>query len=230
MRAASRVEPDLGIRVPAGPAAPAAARGSAMTTGRERVRLLTPQGERVEHPGYPLTLTAREIRDLYRDLVIVRRLDQEAVALARQGELGLWTPLLGQEAAQVGSARALEEHDMVFPSYRELGVAWCRSLPIVRLLGTFRGVSHSGWDPAEHNFHLYTIVIGAQVLHATGYAMGVQRDGRRGTGNGEAVIVYFGDGATAQGDVSEAFVWASVSNAPIVFFCQNNQWAISAPS
>src|SRR6202034_4750271 len=77
-------------------------------------------------------------------------------------------------------------------------------------------------------FHLYTIVIGAQTLHATGYAMGIQRDGQVGE-DGEAVIVYFGDGATSQGDVSEAFAWASVFNAPLVFFCQNNQFAISAP-
>jgi pyruvate dehydrogenase E1 component alpha subunit len=92
----------------------------------------------------------------------------------------------------------------------------------------FRGVSHGGWDPAEHNFHMYTIVIGAQALHATGYAMGIQRDGLVGE-DGEAAIVYFGDGATSQGDVNEAFIWASVFNAPVVFFCQNNQWAISEP-
>ncbi|HYK27202.1 MAG TPA: thiamine pyrophosphate-dependent enzyme, partial [Streptosporangiaceae bacterium] len=91
------------------------------------------------------------------------------------------------------------------------------------------GVSHGGWDPAEHNFHLYTIVIGSQTLHATGYAMGIQRDGAVGGDDGEAVIAYFGDGATSQGDVNEAFIWASVNNAPVVFFCQNNQWAISEP-
>jgi pyruvate dehydrogenase E1 component alpha subunit len=98
----------------------------------------------------------------------------------------------------------------------------------VRLLELFRGVSHGGWDPKAHNFHLYTIVIGSQTLHATGYAMGIQRDGAVGE-DGEAVIAYFGDGATSQGDVNEAFIWASVSNAPVVFFCQNNQWAISEP-
>jgi 2-oxoisovalerate dehydrogenase E1 component alpha subunit len=123
---------------------------------------------------------------------------------------------------------------MVFPTYREHGVAWCRGIDPVKLLELYRGVSHGGWDPKEHKFHLYTIVIGSQTLHATGYAMGVQRDGAVG-GDGadgagaEAVIVYFGDGATSQGDVNEAFVWASVFNAPVVFFCQNNQWAISEP-
>jgi pyruvate dehydrogenase E1 component alpha subunit len=194
----------------------------------ELIQLLTPEGERANHPGYPLDLTADEVKALYRDLVMVRRIDTEAIALQRQGELGIWASLLGQEAAQVGSGRALSPRDMAFPTYREHGVAWCRGLDPTKLLELFRGVSHGGWDPADHNFHLYTIVIGAQTLHATGYAMGIQRDGLVGE-NGEAAIVYFGDGATSQGDVNEAFIWASVFNAPVVFFCQNNQWAISEP-
>ena len=195
----------------------------------EFIQLLTPEGERIDHPDYPLELTAADIRDLYRDLVLVRRIDTEAISLQRQGELGIWASLLGQEAAQIGSGRALGPDDMVFPTYREHGVAWCRGIDPARLLELYRGVSHGGWDPKEHKFHLYTIVIGSQTLHATGYAMGIQRDGALGGDRGEAVIVYFGDGATSQGDVNEAFVWASVFNAPVVFFCQNNQWAISEP-
>ena len=188
----------------------------------EFIQLLTPEGERVENPDYPLEISAEEIRSLYRDLVLVRRIDFEAIALQRQGELGIWASLLGQEAAQIGSGRALGPRDFAFPTYREHGVAWCRGLDPVRLLELFRGVSHGGWDPNAHRFHLYTIVIGSQTLHATGYAMGVQRDGAVGE-DGEAVIAYFGDGATSQGDVNEAFIWASVTNAPVVFFCQNNQ-------
>jgi 2-oxoisovalerate dehydrogenase E1 component alpha subunit len=194
----------------------------------ELIQLLTPEGERVEHPDYPLDISAAEVRALYRDLVIVRRIDFEAIALQRQGELGIWASLLGQEAAQVGSGRALGPRDMAFPTYREHGVAWCRGLDPMKLFELFRGVSHGGWDPTAHNFHLYTIVIGSQTLHATGYAMGIQRDGAVGE-DGEAVIAYFGDGATSQGDVNEAFIWAAVNNAPVVFFCQNNQWAISEP-
>ena len=210
-----------------------AAPGSASLDGQagsrvETVQLLTPEGELLEHPDYPLELSADEVKGLYRDLVLVRRIDTEAIALQRQGELGIWASLLGQEAAQVGSGRALGPRDMAFPTYREHGVAWCRGLEPMKLFELFRGVSHGGWDPAEHNFHMYTIVIGAQALHATGYAMGIQRDGLVGE-DGEAVIVYFGDGATSQGDVNEAFIWASVFNAPVVFFCQNNQWAISEP-
>ena len=199
------------------------------------VQLLTPEGERIENPDYPLDLSAATIRDLYRDLVLVRRIDTEAISLQRQGELGIWASLLGQEAAQIGSARALSPNDMVFPTYREHGVAWCRGIDPTKLLELYRGVSHGGWAPEEHKFHLYTIVIGSQTLHATGYAMGIQRDGAVGGDPasqgrpGEAVIAYFGDGATSQGDVNEAFIWASVFNAPIVFFCQNNQWAISEP-
>jgi 2-oxoisovalerate dehydrogenase E1 component alpha subunit len=190
------------------------------------VQLLTPEGERIEHPDYPLDLTAADIRDMYRDLVLVRRIDTEAISLQRQGELGIWASLLGQEAAQIGSGRALGPDDMVFPTYREHGVAWCRGIDPVKLLELYRGVSHGGWDPKEHKFHLYTIVIGSQTLHATGYAMGIQRDGALGGDGadghgGEAVIVYFGDGATSQGDVngpaasaSRACAWTATTCWP----------------
>jgi len=193
------------------------------------VQLLTPDGDRVEHPDYSFDLGDDVIRGFYRDLILTRRIDTEAIALQRQGELGIWASLLGQEAAQVGSGRALRTQDYAFPTYREHGVALTRGVDPVHLLGLFRGVDQGGWDPNEHNFHLYTIVIGAQTLHATGYAMGIQRDGAVGSDEGAAVIAYFGDGATSQGDVNEAFIWASVYDAPVVFFCQNNQWAISVP-
>jgi len=189
------------------------------------VQLLTPEGERVEHPQFSVETTPEELRSIYRDLVLVRRFDGEATSLQRQGELGLWASLLGQESAQVGSGRAMRPGDYAFPTYREHGVAWCKGVDPLNLLGMFRGVNHGGWDPNEKNFHLYTIVIGSQTLHATGYAMGITKDG-----SDDAVIAYFGDGASSQGDVAEAFTFASVYNAPVVFFCQNNQWAISEPT
>ncbi len=108
----------------------------------------------------------------------------------------------------------------------------CKGIDPLKLLGLFRGVDHGSWDPHEFNFGLYTIVIGAQCLHATGYAMGMQRDGVVGTGDPDrdaAVIAHFGDGASSQGDVNESFIFAASYNAPVVFFCQNNQWAISEP-
>ncbi|AJC57326.1 pyruvate dehydrogenase (acetyl-transferring) E1 component subunit alpha [Streptomyces noursei] len=189
------------------------------------VQLLTPEGKRVEHPDYAIDLSPEELRGLYRDMVLTRRFDAEATTLQRQGELGLWASLLGQEAAQIGSGRALRDDDYVFPTYREHGVAWCRGVDPTNLLGMFRGVNNGGWDPNSNNFHLYTIVIGSQTLHATGYAMGVQKDGAD-----SAVIAYFGDGASSQGDVAESFTFSAVYNAPVVFFCQNNQWAISEPT
>ncbi|PWI41164.1 pyruvate dehydrogenase (acetyl-transferring) E1 component subunit alpha [Streptomyces sp. ICBB 8177] len=191
----------------------------------ELVQLLTPEGERVEHSEYSIDLSPEELRGLYRDMVLTRRFDAEAITLQRQGELGLWASLLGQEAAQIGSGRATRPDDYVFPTYREHGVAWTRGVDPLNLLGMFRGVNNGGWDPSTNNFQLYTIVIGSQTLHATGYAMGVAKDGAD-----SAVIAYFGDGASSQGDVAEAFTFSAVYNAPVVFFCQNNQWAISEPT
>ncbi|MDH6225971.1 2-oxoisovalerate dehydrogenase E1 component alpha subunit [Streptomyces sp. MJP52] len=210
-------------------AAKKAAKGADTATAEpELVQLLTPEGRRVSSPeydAYVADITPDELRGLYRDMVLTRRFDAEATALQRQGELGLWASLLGQEAAQIGSGRALRDDDYVFPTYREHGVAWCRGVDPTNLLGMFRGVNHGGWDPNSNNFHLYTIVIGSQALHATGYAMGVAKDGAE-----SAVIAYFGDGASSQGDVAEAFTFSAVYNAPVVFFCQNNQWAISEPT
>jgi pyruvate dehydrogenase E1 component alpha subunit len=188
------------------------------------VQLLTPEGERVEHPDYSIDLSDDELRGLYRDLALVRRWDVEATALQRQGELGIWASLLGQEAAQVGAGRAMQDGDVAFPTYREHGVAWTRDVDPLHVISLFRGVDNGGWDPVGTGFALYTVVIGAQCLHATGYAMGVQRDGAE-----SAVLAFLGDGATSQGEVNEAMIWAASFSAPVVFFCQNNQYAISVP-
>jgi len=196
----------------------------AIDGGPDLVQLLTPEGVLRGHRDFALTLTDDQWRGRYEDLVMVRRLDAEATALQRHGELGLWAPCQGQEAAQVGAAHAVRADERIFPTYREHGMAYVRGVDPVTLLGLFRGTTLGGWDPAEHGFNLYTIVIGDQALHAVGYAMGVQRDGAD-----EAVLVCFGDGASSQGDVAESFVYAAVNDAPVVFFCQNNQWAISEP-
>lgn len=193
----------------------------------ELVQLITETGERLEHAQfspYVEDIDNDALRSLYEDLVVVRRIDSEATALQRQGELGLWAPLLGQEAAQVGSARALATDDFVFASYREHGVAYCRDVDPTHMLRFWRGSTHSGWNPFQYNMTTPAIIVGAQALHATGYAMGLQFDGTDG-----AVITYFGDGATSQGDISEALGFAASFSAPVVFFCQNNQWAISEP-
>ena len=191
----------------------------------ELVQLLTPEGERVSNVNYESTLSGDEIFGLFRDMTIVRRLCNESTSLQRQGQLALWAPLQGQEAAQIGAGRALEPMDFCFPSYREHGVAWCRGVPPEDMLRVFRAVTTGGWDPQRYRFSVPTVVLGNQTLHAVGYAMGVQRDGAE-----EAVLTFFGDGASSQGDVLESFVWAASFNAPVVFFCQNNQWGISTPS
>nr|WP_228387013.1 pyruvate dehydrogenase (acetyl-transferring) E1 component subunit alpha [Ornithinicoccus halotolerans] len=208
--------------------------------GPDMVQFLDAEGRRVPdtdvnrpYAEYADELDGDALRALYRDLVLVRRIDAEGYALQRQGELGLWPSLLGQEAAQVGPGRAMRPQDYAFPGYREHGIAWCKGVDPVNLLGLFRGVNHGGWDSNENNFHLYTIVIGNQMLHATGYAMGVQRDGAVGTGDPDrdtAVMAFTGDGGIAQGDFNEALVFASVAHAPVVFYVQNNHWAISEPN
>jgi pyruvate dehydrogenase E1 component alpha subunit len=196
------------------------------------VQLLTPEGERRHHPEFDRDFSVEELLGFHRDMVLVRRFDIEATALQRHGELGLWAQLLGQEAAQIGAARALREQDYVFPTYREHGMAWVRGIDPMAVLSLWRGVDHGDWDPRDYNFQLYTVVIGAQTLHAVGYSMGVQRDGAVGTGDPErdtAVLACFGDGGSSQGDVNEAMIFAASYHTPTVFFCQNNQWAISEP-
>lgn len=171
------------------------------------------------------------LRTAYRHMVRTRAFDDEATSLQRQGELALWPPCKGQEGIQVGSALATPMGDLVVPSYREHGVADVRGLDLAKLIGVFRGVEHGGWDSAEHNFHLYTFVIAAQLPHAVGRAMALQQDHRRGLNTEQrAVVTYFGDGATSQGDANEALVFAASAKAPVVFICQNNGWAISVPT
>lgn len=176
-----------------------------------------------------------EHRQMYRDMVRVRAFDREATNLQRQGEMALFPPSLGQEAAQVGSGRAARAQDHLFPSYREHVVGMIRGIDALDIIRMLRGLTHGGWDPTDPrngNFHLYTLVLGSQTLHATGYAMGQLFDGACGTGDpetDEATIVYFGDGSSSEGDVSEAMVFAASNQTPQVFFMQNNQWAISVP-
>ena len=175
------------------------------------------------------------LETFYRDMTVIRAFDRQATNLQRQGQLALWPPSYGQEAAQVGSARAARTQDHLFPSYREHVVCTIRGVDPVDIIRLMKGLTHGGWDPTDPkngNTHLYTLVLGSQTLHATGFAMGLALDGRSGSGDAErdeAVIVYYGDGASSQGDVHEAMVFAASFQTPEVFFLQNNQWAISVP-
>lgn len=193
----------------------------------------TPEAERY----LPLieALSDAELETFYRDMVSIRAFDVQATNLQRQGQLALWPPSFGQEAAQVGSARAARAQDHIFPSYREHVVTRIRGVDPLDIIRLMRGLTHGGWDPSDPkngNTHIYTLVLGAQTLHATGLGMGLVFDGKCGTGDperDEAVIVYYGDGASSQGDVHEAMVFAASFQTPEVFFLQNNQWAISVP-
>jgi 2-oxoisovalerate dehydrogenase E1 component alpha subunit len=201
---------------------------NALTSGDDGlVQLVTPAGERLNHPEYDrwiADIDGPALQALYEDMAVVRRIDAEATILQRQGELALWPPLLGQEAAQIGSGRALRPDDFVFSSYREHAVAFCRGVTLQELLRVWRGCASSGWNPYRINMATPQIIIGAHTLHATGYAMGILGDGAD-----SAALAYFGDGATSEGDVNEAMVFAASFQAPVVFFCQNNHWAISEP-
>jgi len=180
-------------------------------------------------------LTETDLQQFYRDMANVRAFDIEATNLQRQGQMALWPPSHGQEAAQVGSARAARAQDHIFPSYREHVVAMIRGVDPIDIVRLMRGNTHGGWDPADPsngNMHLYTLVLAAQTLHATGYAMGLNFDKAVGTGDPDrdtAVLVYFGDGSSSEGDANEAYIYAASYQTPQVFFLQNNQWAISVP-
>jgi pyruvate dehydrogenase E1 component alpha subunit len=180
-------------------------------------------------------LADAELEQFYRDMVVARAFDTQATNLQRQGQLALWPPSYGQEAAQVGSARAARAQDHIFPSYREHVVCTIRGVDPIDIIRLMRGLTHGGWDPtdpANGNTRIYTLVLASQTLHATGFGMGLAFDERSGTGDvdrDEAVIVYYGDGASSQGDVHEAMVFAASYQTPEVFFLQNNHWAISVP-
>lgn len=190
-------------------------------------RLVSPDGERLADPDldrWVADVDADMMRALYRDMALVRRIDAEGVALQRQGQLGLWAPCRGQEGVQVGTAHGLRADDFAFPSYREIGVNFVRGAKPADFVLAWRGEEHSTYNPYDINTATPQIIIGAQSLHAVGYAMGIQRDG-----TDQVSAAYFGDGASSQGDVNEAMVFASSFRAPVVFVCTNNQWAISEP-
>ncbi len=189
-------------------------------------------------------VTEAELREWYRDMVVTRAFDTECTHLQRQGQLGLWVPSVGQEGCQVGLGRATEPQDHIFPAYREHAIARIRGVRLVDIAAQFRGLTHGGWDvtdPKNGNFHLYTLVLGAQTQHATGNALGQLLDAKRragvtsmdagepGTATGEATMVFYGDGTSSQGDPNEAMIFATSYQTPEVFVVQNNQWAISVP-
>jgi len=186
--------------------------------------LFTAAGELKADARSGLGLDAAALRDLYQKMILIRRADQEALNLQRQGELGLWGQYLGQEAIHVGAVASLEARDWIFPSYREFGMAMCRGVDPAEMLTWFRGLSHGPWDPRKYAFAPLAVPVATQVPHAVGFAMG-----SRLRGSDDVVLGTFGDGATSKGDWHEAMNFAGVFRAPVILLCQNNHWAISVP-
>lgn len=202
------------------------------------VRLLGADGILLEDSRftpYLADLTEDTLQRMYRLMATERRVDQESTSLQRQGQLALWVPAVGQEGAQAGALTALREDDWIFPTYREHLFALGRGVTPGQLLALFRGVAHAGWDAEDHRMQPYTLVLAAQALHATGYAWGISRDqagwdAERRKAEGQVVLACYGDGASSEGDIHESMVFAASYDLPVVFFCQNNQWAISVPA
>ncbi len=175
-------------------------------------------------PGLLPTLSPKEITALYEWMVLTRRFDDRALALQREGRLGTYAPVRGQEATQVGSAFALGPEDWVFPAFREMGVGIVRGLPMKMLFQYWSGDERGSEIPIHQHYFPTSIPVGTHLPHAVGAALAAKL--RK---DPVVVAAYFGDGATSKGDFHEAMNMAGVFRLPIVFFCQNNQWAISVP-
>lgn len=190
-------------------------------------------GSPLEHLGtapvlYPAARPdGARLRELYRLLSAVRVLDTAAVVWQRQGLIPGYAPMHGQEAAQVGSGCAMDlDQDFIFPTYREMGVARTVGVDMVEYMSTHKAIWHGGlYNPAETRLAPIQAVVGGSILHAVGWALGQKLDRASGV-----ALTYFGDGASSQGDAHEAMNFAAVMKAPVVFFIQNNGWAISVPT
>ncbi len=182
-------------------------------------------------PLAPEPLPPAQLRELYSLMVAVRHLDTSAVAWQRQGIIPGYAPALGQEAAQVGSGYAVDPtRDFVFPTYREMGVARAMGVDMVAYMATHKATWHGGlYNPLESRLAPIQAVVAGSVLHAVGWAHGQTLAGNA-DGNLGVALSYFGDGASSQGDVHEAMNFAAVMKSPVVFFVQNNGWAISVPT
>lgn len=170
------------------------------------------------------SLSNDDIKRLYELMVISRVFDHRALNLQREGRLGTYAPILGQDASQVGSAYALEDRDWIFPSFREMGVFITRGYPLYMLLQYWAGDERGARTPEEINIFPVCVPVGTQIPHAVGAAMAA-----RYRGDDTVVACYFGDGGTSKGDFHEGMNIAGVFKLPVVFICQNNHWAISVP-
>lgn len=188
----------------------------------ERLQVLDEHGN-CDEPLRP-PLSDRQIKTLYEALVFARAFDDKAFKLQREGRLGTYAPIRGQEAAQVASALALESSDWMFPAFREPGASFVRGLPPQMIFQYWSGDERGSIIPPGQNDFPISIPVGTQIPIGAGAAWGAKLRGDK-----IAVLVYFGDGATSKGDFHEGLNFAGVFTLPVVFFCQNNRWAISVP-
>ena len=196
----------------------------ALLPATEPVRLLDEEGRRLPgRPGDPEPETGR-LREMYRRMVIGRRFDTQATALTKQGRLAVYPSARGQEACQIGGVLALREDDWVFPTYRESMALVSRGIDPVEVLTLLRGDWHCGYDPAARRTAPQCTPLATQTIHAAGLAHGEARQGRD-----TVALAFIGDGATSEGDFHEGVNFAAVFRAPVVFFVQNNRYAISVP-
>ena len=165
-----------------------------------------------------------EIKKLYEWMVLARTFDEKAFKLQREGRLGTYASIIGQEAAQIGSAYALTPADWMFPAFREPGASFVRGLPMRMIFQYWAGDERGSQIPEGLNDYPISIPVATQIPVAVGAAMAAKA--RR---DPIAVMAYMGDGATSKGDFHEGLNFAGVFSAPVVFLCQNNQWAISVP-
>jgi pyruvate dehydrogenase E1 component alpha subunit len=188
----------------------------------ERLQILDEEGNCDE--ALRPALADEQIKDLYRWMILARTFDEKAFKLQREGRLGTYASILGQEAAQIGSAYALKSSDWMFPAFREPGASFVRGLPIRMIFQYWAGDERGSQIPENLNDYPISIPVSTQIPVAVGAALAAKIKG-----DAIAVMAYMGDGATSKGDFHEGLNFAGVFTAPVVFLCQNNQWAISVP-
>jgi pyruvate dehydrogenase E1 component alpha subunit len=185
-----------------------------------RMQILDETGSCNEQP-----VSDKDMKKMYEIMVTARIFDDNALKLQREGRIGTYASIRGQEAAQVGSAYAMRKDDWMFPAFREGAAYLARGMPMHLMYAYWAGDERGNHIPKSLNCFSVSIPVGTQTLHAVGFALAAKLKKEK-----YATAVYFGDGATSEGDCMEAMNFAGVFRAPIVFICQNNQWAISLPA
>lgn len=186
---------------------------------------LKPQGEQGTEPGHEYPLPGDdELLAAYEQLVVGRRVNDQNSALVRQGRMAVYPSSHGQEACQVAAALCLSKGDWMFPTYRDAVAVMTRGVDPVQVMTIFRGDWHGGFDPLEHKVGIQCTPLTTQLLHAVGVAHAAKL-----RGEDTVVLAMCGDGATSEGDFHEALNFAAVFHLPVIFFVQNNKYAISVP-